>query len=192
MQKKIAKLAMLLLVISVIGNIVQLCYSKINKTNQAEFLSYQGFVDFFNDFNGNFKFNGYQNLYNNDTSQIIYIDSKSSFGKRNYLTLDNKQSDLQTQRRIEFVDASNSRLITIDFIYLDTPLYADLLFWNDPLPNGENEFLKNIYTDNILSYKNILIKIGVASSLDDGEESVNKILTDFTGYVTDYISRKSE
>lgn len=194
MCKSIKNLLCFLLIISLVGNLFQFCYGirRSNKT-YTEALSYQEFTSFFDNFNNNFKIEGYQNLYNNDTPQIVYIGPAASFGKRSYLTVDGNASDLQTQKRIEFIDIStdNGKLITIDFIYLDTPLYADMLYWNDPLWNDENKHLKDIYTDNILSYRNVLIKTSVFS-FEDGEENISKDLIEITACVTSFISGTQE
>lgn len=178
-----------LLIISVLGNILQgFSHLPYFDTN---FISYERFTDFFNYFNENLCLQGYHNLENNDMPQIVYIDEESSFGKRKYLTLDGMESALQTQKRIEYTKSDGSELVVIDLIYLDEPLYEDLLYWNDPLWNEENEFIKNIFTDNILSYKNMLIKLTVFSTSTGQEKSINNSLSNITREVVDFISKGS-
>lgn len=174
----------ILLSCSLIGNGILMSMIKTKKTD----ISYEQFVSFFEKFNSDFGLEEYINLGNNDIPQIIYIDKSASFGKRNYLTVDNAQSALQTQKRIEFLKDDESELVVLDFIYLDSPLYEDLLYWNDPLWNEENSEMKNTFTDNIISYKNILIKISVFSIREGSEESINKSLSSITPHIVNFIS----
>lgn len=177
-----------LLLVSVIGNIIQYYYAYNNRSlMKKNYVSYEEFISFFEQMDYRLSLTGYENIGNNEMTQIIYIDSDASFGRRNYLTLDNQQSDLQTQKRIEFVSLTYDEFVAIDFIYLAAPLYKDLIYWNDPLKNDENQFIKDVYTDNILSFKNILIKISVASTSKGNEESINKSLTQITNQVVDCI-----
>lgn len=177
-----------LLVISVIGNVLQVL-SHLLYTD-PNYLSYEEFTDFFNHLDKSLYLEGYDNLDNNDLPQIVYIGEEASFGKRKYLTLDGEQSPLQTQKRIEYSKSDGSELVVIDVIYLDKPLYKDLLYWNDPLPNKNIKHMKDVVTDNILSYKNTLIKLTVFSASAGNEESINNSLINITREVVDLISKR--
>lgn len=186
-RHRLSKVIGVLLIISVIGNIpLGLSHLRYFDSN---YLSYEEFTDFFNYFDERLSLQGYKNLGNNDFVQIVGIDKEASFGKRKFLTLDGMQSTLQTQKRIEYTKSDGSEYIVIDFIYLDKPLYKDLLYWNDPLWNEENEHFKDIFTDNMLSYKNIMIKTTVFSASVGGEESINNSLSHITRQVVDLISK---
>lgn len=177
-KNRLNVLMVFLLTFSIACNIFLLCCQENGTTTRA--LSYEEFIACFENFDENLELKGYRNLENNDSPQIVYIANEFSFGKREYLTLDNRQSTLQTQKRIEFEKNDKSELVVIDFIYLDAPLYEDLLYWNDPLWNKENEQLTDSYTDNIISIKNVLIKLSIFSLGQGTEESINKSLSSIT------------
>ena len=177
----------LLLVVSILYNGFQ-AYQRRSNTEMTPVMSYEEFSGFFEDLDENLTLKGYQNLGNNRNVHIVSIDKAHSFGKRSFLTLDDAPSPLETQQRIEYIREDGSELAALDLIYLESPVYEDLLYWNDPIiQNEENKSLENQFTDNILSYRNVLIKISVFSLSDGDSESINKSLIDITGQVVDFI-----
>lgn len=158
------------------------CNSKETNENKIE---YEEFVSLFDKMNSEMKLTDYENLGGNEGIQLIYIDKKISFDKRNYLTIDNQQSNSPTQFRIEYIDSENKSLATIDLIYLENVLENNLIYWDNPIVNNtENEFLRKKYNENIISYKNILIKtclfaIG-ANEVDDSTlTTISEDVVDF-------------
>lgn len=127
------------------------------------YLEYEDFTSLFIKMNNEVKLDDYYNLGGNEGLNIVAIDDRLSFGRRSWLTLDNKQSEFPTQLRIEYMANNNSSMFTVDLIYLDKSLNDDLIYWNYPLidNNDKNEFINNTYTENIISYKNILVKLSL-------------------------------
>lgn len=163
------------------------CASKSNPEDKsADFMEYKDFTSFFNNMNQDLKLSNYENLGGNEGVELVYIDAQLSFGKRNYLTLDNKQSNLPTQQRIEYMANNGKSMAVIDLIYLETTLNNDLIFRSNPLSdNGENEFIRKTFAENIISYKNILVKISLFAT--DSNESEPLMLREVSIEVVDYI-----
>lgn len=104
---------------------------------------------------------------------VIAIREDNSFGKRQYLTLDNAVSKKVTQRRLEYLSADGNYLVAIDFIYQSTPLENDLLYWYSPMSVAEDDFLQGKYDANLLAYRNILVYTSIFAT---GETSIDPTL----------------
>ena len=161
------------------------CESK-TKSDNVDFIDYEKFTTLFYKMNTEMKLTNYVNLGGNEGVELVYIDKRLSFDKRNYLTLDNEQSNLSTQQRIEYKDDDDKILLVIDLIYLDKPLNNDLIYWSNPLSsNSENEFIRETFIENIVSYNNVLIKMSLFAI---GSNKLNdSMLTDISVEVIDYI-----
>jgi hypothetical protein len=161
------------------------CESK-TKSDNVDFIDYEKFTTLFYKMNTEMKLTNYVNLGGNEGVELVYIDKRLSFDKRNYLTLDNEQSNLSTQQRIEYKDDDDKILLVIDLIYLDKPLNNDLIYWSNPLSsNSENEFIRETFIENIVSYNNVLIKMSLFAI---GSNKLNdSMLTGISVEVIDYI-----
>lgn len=161
------------------------CESKTNNED-TDFIEYNDFITIFNKINIEMKLTNYENLGGNEGVQLVYIDEQLSFGKRNYLTIDNEQSNLSTQQRIEYMNDDGKKLLVIDLIYLDKSLNNDLIYWSNPLSgNSENEFIRKTFTENIISYSNILVKTSLFAI--GSSEIDSSMLTGISEEVVEYI-----
>lgn len=163
------------------------CRSESNIENESDnFIKYDQFIFMFDTINQDMKLSGYENLGGNEGVELVFIDERISFGKRNYLTIDNELNSSSTQQRIEYMSEDEKSLAIIDLIYLDKLLNNDLIYWSNPLSgNSENEFIRKTFTENIISYKNILIKISLFAI--DSNEINPSMLTGISTEVVDYI-----
>lgn len=164
MKRKVLFSAVLAIVI------IALCYISVSilQTKKDEIIKYDDYIVLYNKMNEELKLPNYKNLGGNEDVNLVYIDNQLSFKTRSYLTIDDKQSNLSTQQRIEYVDDNNKDLLSIDLIYLSKPLNNDLIYWNNTLnDNEENEFIRTKFNENIIAYKNILIKISLYAKGDN-------------------------
>lgn len=172
--------------------IITACTSrKIIEKKSDNFIEYNEFISAFHSMNQDMELTNYNNLGGNNGVELVYIDERLSFGKRNYLTLDNKQNNVSTQQRIEYMEDNGESLAVIDVIYLDKELSNDLIYWSNPLSeNSENEFIRESYTENIISYKNTLVKISLFAT--DSNVVDPSMLTGISAEVIEYIQSIDE
>lgn len=130
-----------LLTISLICNGFQAYQRRSGAETAPLSMSYEEFSGFFEALDENLILEGYQNLGNNRNVHIVAIEKAHSFGKRSFLTLDDTPSALETQERIEYIREDGSELVALDLVYLDSPLYEDLLYWNDPIVRNKEKRL---------------------------------------------------
>lgn len=156
--------------------------------NTDKKMSYDQFIMLAEDINKNLNIPNFINLEGNQGPQLVAIEKELAFDKRQYLTLDGEANDQVTQKRIEFKSNDNTYLAVIDVIYLDKVLNNDLIFWSYPLENNkENEFLRKTFVENILSYKNCLIKISLIAVPNYTIDDIK--LTEFTKHVSKYLKK---
>lgn len=164
-------------VVMVIGLLLQGCSSeksnnssvKSNSNQSQTLISYDNYKKLFNDMSEKFLPAGFSKEAATDNVSIVAINKESSFGKRENLTVDGKQSDQETQKRIAYEDKEHKYILFIDIIYLNKELDKDLVYWNTNfLEKYKNNSLISKFDDNILSYHNLLIKMTMFS---EGESS---------------------
>jgi hypothetical protein len=99
---------------------------------------------------------------------IAFVDKEVSFGKRTALTVTGDGTSLQpTQNRVIFRNQDTSTLLLLDFLYLPKPLEDDLVSW-DPTPAPAIRDVENVqkFHQNVLSFRNTLVKLTVVSESD--------------------------
>ncbi|MHB1654390.1 MAG: hypothetical protein ACYCVD_18260 [Desulfitobacteriaceae bacterium] len=99
-----------------------------------------------------------QSYFSNPT--IIIVDKNMSFGKKNYLTLNNKQID-PTQNFLTYEDKENDYKLIIGWIYTNINQGNNLLYFKPYIKGESTDF------NDILSYKNLLIHVQLTSSSEN-------------------------
>jgi len=159
---------LLALIISI--SLITSC-NKVSSDNQQKntlIISYEDYSKLFDDFESNFKIESFDKVVSSkDTTAIIAVDKDFSFGKRGYLTYTKEQDNTSTQKRIEYLNKEKDQMLTIDVTYLSKPLENDMVFSDNFFQANEGNFMRGKYTEDILSYKNILILSKVFSKNED-------------------------
>ena len=151
-------------------------------------LTYNQFYTFVESMRKDIKINDYTLSENSMDTQLVAIDKKSSFNKRDYLTLDGTSNSKPTQLSLIYNDDS-SQTIIIDFIYLDRELNQDMIFWSF-YPKDISNCISEKYDEVILSYKNIIIKISAFAFKDKKLNS--EFMTDTVKDVVDLINKNDK
>lgn len=163
--------------------------TKATSENKEDVISHKKYQKIFLRMVKSLKFKDYNFVEATEAANITAIEKDFSFGKRENLTLDGKQSHLETQERLVYEKKDKSAYLIVDLIYLNKPLENDMVYWN--ARNGE-AFKENsplrIYDDNLLVVNNLLIQTMILSTNGKGllsEESYN-----VTKELIDYIEEQ--
>ncbi|MBJ6363933.1 hypothetical protein ACFOQM_22150 [Paenibacillus sp. GCM10012307] len=140
-----------------------------NNGPSDKLITYEEYSNLYRNFSTNFNPPDLTKVAIEDRIALVAIDKESSFGKRSYLTVSGQQDERVSQRRLAYENTSEKYIVFVDLIYLNKLLDNDLVYWNTNSINQykDNALLKK-FDDNILSYRNILIKITMFS---EGEQN---------------------
>jgi len=187
-QKSIIIFLIFIITALILALAATLYFQTKNESNTQGVFSYTEFLNFASNVNNNLSFENYQNVSSSDT-QIVAIDKDLSFGKRGFTTLNGNQSNFTTQRSIVYLSNDTTHVITIDFIYLDKPLYNDLLFWRYPVENEASKSTANNFNENIICYKNVMINICIFTQPNQPDSLME--LTNVSHQFVDFINNNN-
>jgi hypothetical protein len=158
--------------------------STIAEAKQKSF-SHKRYQSIFNSMVKDLKFKDYNFIEATEENNLTFIEKDFSFGKRAYLTLDGKDSRLETQERLVYQKKDKTTYLIVDVILLNKKLENDMAYWNSR--NGkafqEGSPLR-VFDDNLLIVNNLLIQTMVLSTNGKGllsteSYTVTKVLIDY-------------
>lgn len=166
-----------------------ICYatqSYINYLKKTESFSYKEFDATFNKFRYEMLFEGFEVVPESLGTSVIYIDKELSFGTREFMTIDDTYTKDTTQKSLEYYNKQDEIVLTINFIYLPEAVGKDMVYWYNPSSASVNNVIRNTYVENMLSYENILIKVGMIATVDKNVD--DKKLAETTKQVVEFIN----
>lgn len=172
----------------IVALICLLCIIVLSAQDKEK-ISYDDYVSICTSANDSLNIGDYSKLRSQLGTDIVYIDKEVSFGRRNFLTIDDIASELVTQKRIEYLSEDSQYLVVIDFVYLNSTLDNDLIYWNNPINVEANKFMRNNYGENILAFHNILVKTMIFATSNSPVSDV--MLTDITMNIVEFLKALS-
>lgn len=154
-----------------------------------EKIAYNDYLSICTSANDSLNIGDYSKLRSQLGTDIVYIDKELSFGKRSFLTTDDTASEFVTQERIEYLSEDSQYLVVIDFVYLNSTLDDDLIYWNNPINVEANEFMRSSYGENILAFHNILVKTTIFATSNSPVSDV--MLTEITMNIVEFLKSLS-
>lgn len=158
----------------------------INTSKKSENVSYEEFGATFNKFRDEMVFEGFEIVPESLGTSVIYIDKELSFETREFMTIDDTYSVDTTQKSLEYYNEQEKIVLTVDFIYLPEAVGKDMVYWYNPSNASVNDIIRNTYAENMLSYKNVLIKIGMIAIADKNAD--DRKLAETTKQVVEFIN----
>lgn len=172
----------------IVALICLLCISVLSGQDKEK-ISYDDYVLICTSANDSLNIGDYSKLRSQLGTDIVYIDKEVSFGRRSFLTIDDNASELVTQKRIEYLSEDRQYLVVIDFVYLNSTLDNDLIYWNNPVDVEANKFMRNNYGENIVVFHNILVKTMIFATSNSPVNDV--MLTDITMNIVEFLKTLS-
>lgn len=157
-------------------------------TNQQETLSYDQYWSLYTQMANDLKLPGYTKIGDEVSKpRIIIVDKSVTFGKRIALTESgDNQAKNPTQNRITY--KGKDGVLYLELIYLKQNLGNDMLnFDGAPPEQVKDNPNANRMKEDILSYKNTLVKLTIISNDDTAVEPLK--LIDATKEIVQYLSK---
>lgn len=160
-----------------------------NADNENTILSYDKFEKIFKDVCDKFTVAGFTKSGATQPGSIVVVEKKSSFGKRQFLTLDGSQSSPETQETVSYDENDSKYELFLDFIYLNKDIGNDLVYSNGHFIQKYNkDNIASKYDDCILSFHNILIHATLISECANSAASTT-ILTKASMDLPDFLKK---
>lgn len=153
-------------------------------------LSYKEYRETFNDMSANLKIADFEKVEVSDKVNLIAVEKDFSFGKRTFLTLTGEQTNEETQERIIFQNKKSKVIGIVNLIFLEKSVGNNLIYWNSNASDFfDKEKIKQPFDENIIAYKNMLIKITVFPTNKKESDNID-YLYNITKDVTHYLTSK--
>lgn len=152
----IAIIALTLILLGTIGcksNIVESPESNMPSSPESNILSYDQYIKLITQFQNKMEFKGVPMLLADSTIDdptVIIVDEKISFGKKNFLSAENK-AEKSTQNFLIYEDEKNNLKLITSWIYTENDLGNNLLYLKPNMIGNTNDY------NYLVSYKNILL-----------------------------------
>lgn len=185
-KKMKAVIIYIILIVLLCVGIWYVIQNYINTSKKSENVSYEEFGATFNKFRDEMVFEGFEIVPESLGTSVIYIDKELSFETREFMTIDDTYSVDTTQKSLEYYNEQEKIVLTVDFIYLSEAVGKDMVYWYNPSNASVNDIIRNTYAENMLSYENVLIKIGMIAIADKNVD--DRKLAETTKQVVEFIN----
>lgn len=152
----IAIIALILILFSTVGcksNMTESPDTNIPSSPEANILSYDQYIKFITEFKNKMEFKDVAMSLTDSTIEnptVMGVDGNMSFGKKDFLSLENK-AEKSTQNFLFYEDEKNNLKLIMSWIYTENDLGNNLLYSKPNVIGNTNDY------SYLVSYKNILL-----------------------------------